>query len=151
MIIMKRIFLLISINLIVSTTSNAQETETSNSKNQEFVSLIGQYLEARENRDTVLLRSILASNIDQLVSSGEWRIGIKSCVHGMMRSSTNNPGKRKIEIEKFRLLNPDVGIVDARYEITNSDGSIRKMWSTFIVVLAADEWKIAAIRNMRYL
>jgi len=38
--------------------------------------------------------------------------------------------------------------VDARYEIQNADGTTRKMWDTFIVVLDNDAWKISAIRNM---
>jgi hypothetical protein len=85
-----------------------------------------------------------------LVSSGEWRIGINDCLNGMLLSSQNNPGQRKIEIEKYKLLNSKAGIVDARYEITNADGTVRKMWSTFIVVYEKTIWKIAAIRNMRY-
>jgi hypothetical protein len=47
-------------------------------------------------------------------------------------------------------LGLDAGLADARYEITNADGTIRKMWSTFIVIKDDVRWKIAAIRNMRY-
>jgi hypothetical protein len=39
-------------------------------------------------------------------------------------------------------------IVDCRYEIQNTDGTVRKMWSTFIVVADKETWKIKAIRNM---
>ena len=146
---MKHIFLLFSLSTMVPITIYAQGTSSYNNK-QEIYNLIDQYLEARQTKDTLLLNRILTSDIDQLVSSGEWRIGIDECVNGMMRSSTSNPGNRKIEIDKIRLLGPDVGLADARYEITNADGTIRKMWSTFIVIKGDSRWKIAAIRNMRY-
>jgi len=45
-------------------------------------------------------------------------------------------------------LNAESALVDTRYEIANADGSIRKMWSTFIVVYEGNRWKITAIRNM---
>ena len=35
-----------------------------------------------------------------------------------------------------------------RYEIQNADGSVRKMWSSFVVVDDKKTWKITAIRNM---
>ena len=147
---MKHIFLLFSFSAMVPITIYAQGTTSNNNNKQEIYNLIDQYLEGRQMKDTVLLQSILTTDIDQLVSSGEWRIGIDECVNGMMRSSTSNPGNRKIEIDKIRLLGPDVGLADARYEITNADGTIRKMWSTFIVIKGDSRWKIAAIRNMRY-
>jgi len=50
--------------------------------------LIDQYSEAREKIDTNLLKSILTTDIDQLVSNGEWRKGIASAVAGMVRSSS---------------------------------------------------------------
>jgi len=110
--------------------------------------LIDQYSEARENKDTVLLKNILTDDIDQLVSNGEWRAGIRVAVEGMMRSSTANPGTRTLTVDKIRYLGDDSAIADCRYEITNPDGSDRKMWSTFVVVKQKGKWKIAAIRNM---
>jgi hypothetical protein len=47
------------------------------------------------------------------------------------------------------MLNPVTAIVDCRYEIQNTDGSLRKMWSTFLVVAVNETWKITAIRNMQ--
>lgn len=35
--------------------------------------LVDAYSEAREKKDTVLLKKILTTDIDQLVSTGEWR------------------------------------------------------------------------------
>lgn len=115
---------------------------------QAIYALIDQYSVAREKKDTVLLKSILMPDVDQLVSSGVWRSGIRDAVQGMMRSSENNSGSRKIIVDKVRVLNEKSAIADARYEIRNPDGSSRKMWSTFIVVYWEERWKISAIRNM---
>jgi len=110
--------------------------------------LIDKYSEAREKRDTVLLKSILTTDIDQLVSTGEWRNGISASVKGMLRSSASSPGTRTLNIEKTRLLNANCAIVDCKYEIKNTDGTPRRMWSTFMVVTDKGVWKISAIRNM---
>jgi hypothetical protein len=115
---------------------------------QDIFSLIDKYVQSRETKDTVLLKSILTTDIDQLVSSGEWRDGIEGALKGMLQSSERNPGTRTIKVEKIRFLNSECGLVDARYEIQNADGTARKMWSTFIVVCDGDRWKITAIRNM---
>jgi hypothetical protein len=111
-------------------------------------SLIDKYSQARETKDTSLLKAILIPEVDQLVSNGEWRHGIAASVKGMLSSSTNNPGTRKLTVDKMKLLNPSCGIVDCRYEIQNQNGTTRSMWSTFVVVLHQGEWKISAIRNM---
>lgn len=125
----------------------SQGTNTDKEK-QEISFLIDQYSMAREKKDTTLLKSILTTEIDQLVSSGEWRNGKNEAVTGMLRSSDSNPGSRKLIIEKIRFITPESGVVDARYEIQNPDGTVRKMWSTFIVVQENKKWKITAIRNM---
>ncbi len=115
---------------------------------QAVTQLIEAYVQARESRDTTLLRSILTVDIDQLTSSGNWRYGQEAAIQGMQSSSANNPGKRTIIVENIRLLNGEAAIADTRYEIENTDGSVRKMWSTFIVKQENQHWKIAAIRNM---
>ncbi|MEM9324773.1 MAG: nuclear transport factor 2 family protein [Bacteroidota bacterium] len=122
----------------------AQDTTTE----QDIKELIAQYTQARESRDTVLLDQILVAEVDQLVSSGTWRRGKDAAKQGMMRSSSRNPGKRTITVEKVRLVADDCAIADARYEIGRADGTTRKMWSTFVVVQEGQIWKIAAIRNM---
>ncbi|MBL7871785.1 MAG: nuclear transport factor 2 family protein [Cyclobacteriaceae bacterium] len=133
--------------LLLSTSLQAQLT-LSDKQQKAIASVINKYTQARETKDTVLLKAILTPDIDQLVSSGEWRTGMSTAVQGMLRSSESNSGKRTITIEKIRLLTKTSAIVDARYEIRTSDGSARNMWSTFIVVQESDTWKIAAIRNM---
>jgi hypothetical protein len=115
---------------------------------KDISSVIDKYSEAREKRDTVLLKRILTADVDQLVSSGEWRDGIDASLAGMMKSSANSPGTRTLNIEKIRLIDSNSSIVDCRYEIQNPDGTSRKMWSTFVVVSKRGIWKISAIRNM---
>ena len=136
--------------LLIGLTSElwAQDYAPNAQQTQALEGLIAAYGQARENRDTVLLKNILTDDIDQLVSSGQWRLGMAEAVEGMLQSSASNPGGRTLTVEKIRLLGPGSAIVDARYEIANADGSIRKMWSSFIAVEDQGQWKIAAIRNM---
>lgn len=118
-------------------------------KQQEaFIQLIDAYVEARSARDTALLKDLLTSDIDQLTSSGNWRRGVEASIQGMQRSSSNKPGKRTIDIESVRLVNKGSAIVDTRYVIENAEGSVRRMWSTFVVKFDGEKWKITAIRNM---
>ena len=117
-------------------------------KSIEIHALINTYASAREAKDTDRLREILTENIDQLVSSGEWRTGLEQALPGMIRSSTSNPGTRTLEVEKIKFLSEESALVDARYSIKNANGTQRKMWSTFIVVMEKKQWKITAIRNM---
>ena len=125
-----------------------QDNTPDHNQQKAITSLIDQYSEAREKRDTVLLKTILTTDVDQLVSNGEWRNGIGPSVEGMLKSSVNSPGTRTLNIEKIRMLNPNSAIVDCKYEIQNKDGTTRKMWSTFIVLSDKKVWKISAIRNM---
>ena len=126
-----------------------QHTTKLNDKHQKAItSLIDQYSQAREKRDTVLLKAILTPDVDQLVSTGEWRVGINAAVEGMIKSSANSPGTRTLHIEKIQILTASSVIVDCRYQIQNADSAARKMWSTFIVVADKETWKIRAIRNM---
>ena len=126
----------------------AQKNSTKDKQTKAIYSLIDQYSEAREKQDTSLLKRILTDDVDQLVSSGEWRMGIGEAVKGMLQSSQGNPGSRKLIVDKIRFLDAHNGIADARYEIQNPDGTIRRMWSAFIVVNQKGSWKIAGIRNM---
>ena len=125
-----------------------QHSEPANHQRKAITFLIDQYSEAREKRDTALLKTILTSDVDQLVSTGEWRNGIVSAVQGMLKSSANTPGTRTLTVDKIRMLNATTAIVDCQYDIQNTDGTLRRMWSTFIVVAEKKVWKISAIRNM---
>lgn len=140
---LRYLVILITCFIVLSISSWAQ-----NSKTREVYKLIDDYSKARENRDTVLLKSILTDDIDQLVSNGEWRYGLRAAIDGMLQSSATNPGSRTLTVERVRFLDNHTAIADARYEIKNPDGSLRKMWSSFVVVQQKKSWKITAIRNM---
>lgn len=145
---MKNIFLLLLLNL-PGILLYGQGSNPDDHQQKAITSLIDQYSEAREKSDTILLKNILTTDVDQLVSTGEWRIGVGAAVQGMLKSSANSPGTRTLRVENIRMFNPITAIVDCRYEIQNTDGSIRKMWSTFLVVAIKEIWKISAIRNMQ--
>lgn len=145
---MKNILLLLVFTLLGASFLHGQEMTPNDKQRKDIYSLIDKYSQAREKRDTLLLKSILTKDVDQLVSTGEWRNGMRASVQGMLKSSATSPGTRTLNIEKIRLLNPNSAIVDCKYEIQNADGTPRKMWSTFIVVSNKGIWKISAIRNM---
>ena len=134
--------------LLFAASVFGQDQTLSPETDRQVRSLIDAYSEARTQKDSALLRSILSPDIDQLVSTGVWRKGRESALPGMLQSSENNPGSRSITVEQIRQLTPDVALADARYTIENDDGTARKMWSTFVVVQTDNGWKIAAIRNM---
>jgi ketosteroid isomerase-like protein len=145
---MKNVLLFILFCAVIVSPSQAQQKEPSDKQKKDITALIDKYSLARENKDTVLLRAILTTDVDQLVSTGEWRNGVQSSVKGMLRSSAATPGTRTLAVEKIRLVSSSSAIVDCKYEIQNQDGSHRKMWSTFVVVSDKGGWKISAIRNM---
>lgn len=144
---MKNIFLLLLLITIEQFSVHAQKMLTENLK-KDISSLIDKYSEAREKRDTALLKTILTADVDQLVSTGEWRNGMGAAVEGMIRSSASVPGTRKLIIDKIKMATQTAVIVDCKYIIQNTDGSARSMWSSFVVVAEKGIWKISAIRNM---
>jgi len=145
---MKKTTLLLLSHLACIIVLNGQDIKVNDKQQKEITSLIDQYSQAREKRDTALLKTILTPDVDQLVSTGEWRVGINAAVEGMLKSSANSPGTRTLHVEKIQAISPSSAIVDCRYEIQNADGTARKMWSTFIVIADKKAWKIMAIRNM---
>ena len=145
---MKNNLLLLLCTLMAIPMLYSQETTDNAKKKQGIHTLIDTYARAREKKDSTVLEQILVSDVDQLVSSGKWRRGKKESLNGMLQSSASNPGTRTLKIEHIRFLGSENAIVDARYQIQNTDGTLRKMWSTFVVVYKEDRWKIAAIRNM---
>jgi hypothetical protein len=145
---MKKIALLLLSHLACIIILYGQDTTVNSKLQKAITSLIDQYSQAREKRDTALLKTILTHDVDQLVSTGEWRVGLNAAVQGMMKSSATSPGKRTLHVEKIQAISSSSAIVDCRYEIQNTDGTVRKMWSTFIVIDDKKVWKIMAIRNM---
>lgn len=145
---MKSLLFIFAFYLGFPLSSIAQITAEEKSNSLEIHALINEYAAAREARDLERLKKILTKDIDQLVSSGTWRNGMEEALPGMIRSSTSNPGTRTLEVEKIKFLKEKSAIADARYSIKNTNGSERKMWSTFILVKEKKQWKITAIRNM---
>jgi len=145
---MKNIFSLLLLSVTSVSFLFSQQSKPNDIQQKAIASLIDQYSEAREKSDTALLKNILTNDVDQLVSNGEWRNGIGAAIQGMLKSSATTPGTRTLTIENTRMINSTIAIVDCRYEIKNTDGTIRKMWSTFLVVAEKKKWKISAIRNM---
>ncbi|MEQ8218336.1 MAG: SgcJ/EcaC family oxidoreductase [Arenibacter sp.] len=145
---MKNSFLLILYTFLAMQLLYPQGNKGNTEQRQGIYTLIETYAQAREKKDTLLLKEILTTDVDQLVSSGMWRTGKKESIQGMLQSSAGNPGTRTLKIEKIRFLNSESAIADARYQIQNPDGTLRNMWSTFIVVFEENRWKISAIRNM---
>ena len=143
-----RSILLLLLQVSAVSFLNAQNEIANNNLQKEIAAVIDKYSDARERRDTVLLKTILTADVDQLVSNGEWRNGITASVQGMLRSSATTPGTRSLVIDKTKMINSTAAIVDCRYDIKNADGSDRKMWSSFILVREKGNWKISAIRNM---
>jgi len=145
---MKNILFLLLFNIGAISFLLAQKIALTDKQKKDIYSLIDKYSEAREKRDTILLKNILTTDVDQLVSTGEWRDGIAASVKGMLSSSANSPGRRTLTIDKLRMLTSTSAIADCKYEITNADQTARKMWSTFVVISEKGVWKIGAIRNM---
>jgi uncharacterized protein (TIGR02246 family) len=111
--------------------------------------LIQRYVDARNHMDQNTLRDLFTPDVDQLVSTGQWRRGLDNLLQGAMASSKKETGQSSVTLESVRLLGKDAAIADGRYE-TSSLGATapRKMWSTFVLLRTADGWRIAAIRNM---
>jgi ketosteroid isomerase-like protein len=137
------LFLFFIPNLVFSQITTGQKEDA-----VKITQLIEQYSQARETQDTVLLKSILTEDIDQLVSSGEWRNGIVEAIKGMQNSTQSNPGSRRLKVEKIKFLSEEIALVDCRYIIESPNGTSRNLWSSFTLVSVKNSWKISAIRNM---
>ena len=111
--------------------------------------VVQKYMDTRDQRDATALAGLFTGDVDQLVSSGEWRKGREAVVKGTLGSSESTGGKRTITVESVRFLAPDVALADGRYELTGlANGETRKMWTTIVLKHDPDGWHIAAIRNM---
>src|SRR4051812_38314294 len=117
---MKKAVLYCLLNFTGISLLHAQQSTPTDAQQKAITHVIDQYSEAREKSDTILLKAILTTDIDQLVSNGEWRKGIGSAVQGMLRSSAASTGTRTLKVESIRMLSPTSAIIDCRYEIQNA-------------------------------
>lgn len=60
--------------------------------------VVQKYMDAREQRDATALGALFTGDVDQLVSSGEWRKGREAVVKGTLGSSQSTGGKRTITV-----------------------------------------------------
>jgi uncharacterized protein (TIGR02246 family) len=111
--------------------------------------VVARYVTAREARDQSAVAALFTADADQFTTAGEWRRGRDQIRSGTAESSRRNPGSRRISVDAVRFVTPDVAIVDGPYEIAaESAASARRMWTTFVLVRTAEDWRISAIRNM---
>jgi uncharacterized protein (TIGR02246 family) len=110
--------------------------------------VVRRYVDAREARDAKAVAALFTADADQLVSSGEWRLGRDDVVAGSLASSAQSGGTRAIDVERVRFVGENVAVADGRYSIIGLQAGDRRMWSTFVMVKDAGGWRIAAIRNM---
>ena len=110
--------------------------------------VVAQYMRARNNKDAKAIPRLFTSDADQLVSTGEWRRGLSNLVRGTTASSRREMGRSSIAIQNVRFIDPDVAIVDGRYQTTALSGAVRNMWTTLILKRTPSGWRITAIRNM---
>lgn len=119
------------------------------SSDDDIRQVIARYVEARNHVDIPALRELFTPDVDQLVSTGQWRHGLDSLLAGAAASSKKENGRSSVAVESIRLLGSDTAIVDGRYETTTLGAAqARKMWSTFVLVRTGNKWRISAIRNM---
>jgi uncharacterized protein (TIGR02246 family) len=112
-------------------------------------SVVDRYVTTREAGDEKALAALFTDDVDQLVSTGEWRKGLDAVVRGTLASSKSTAGKRTITVESVRLFSADVAVADGRYEIAGLEGgATRQMWTSFVLRRTGGTWRIAAIRNM---
>jgi len=142
-------FLFIALCCLAARPALAQGTAAVATDEAAVRVIVARYVDAREKRDAKLLEALFTADADQLVTTGEWRKGRDNVVRGGLASSQANPGSRQIAIEVVRFVAPGVALADGRYEISEAGSTApRRMRTTFLVVRAAIEWRIAAIRNM---
>jgi uncharacterized protein (TIGR02246 family) len=109
--------------------------------------VVAKYLDARDHRDAKAVGDLFTDDADQLTSSGDWRKGREEIVRGTLASSDRTGGTRTITIQSVRFPAKDLAIADGRYELNNAQER-RLMWTSFVMVQQAGQWRISAIRNM---
>jgi uncharacterized protein (TIGR02246 family) len=139
---------MVRVILLAVVALNAPPAQTSGDE-AAVKAVIARYVDAREKRDAAAIEALFTKDVDQLVSSGEWRKGRDAVVRGTLASSESTGGRRTITVESVRFVSADVALADGRYEISGmAGGQSRRMWSTFVITRGTDGWRISAIRNM---
>ncbi len=135
----------------VPASAQARPAASSDSRQQQEAAVrevVAKYVAARERRDADAIRALFTEDADQLTSSGDWRRGREEIVRGTLASSERTGGTRTIAIETVRFPAEGVAVADGRYEIADTQGGVRRMWTSFVMTRTSGRWRIAAIRNM---
>ena len=141
--------IVVSLGILITAPGGSQQGAPDRAKDEAAIrEVVKQYVATREKGDAAALGALFTADVDQLVSSGEWRRGREELVKGTLASSQRTGGTRTIVLETIRFPTRDVALADGRYEITGGAGGDRRMWSAFVMVRESDGWRIAAIRNM---
>jgi uncharacterized protein (TIGR02246 family) len=140
----------LTVFLLVLFTSAAYGQSASRQADDAAVrNLIQQYMDARNSRDAVKVRSLFTEDADQLVSTGEWRRGVDAVVRGAVASSQKEAPRSSIQVEAIRFLQRDLALADGRYQtVSAGSNASRNMWTTLVIKRTHQGWRIAAIRNM---
>jgi uncharacterized protein (TIGR02246 family) len=141
-------WLFVGLALAASGSPQAPGGDTRSGDEEAVRAIVRRYVDAREARDPKAVAALFTADADQLVSSGEWRLGRDNVVSGTLASSAQSGGTRAIDVERVRFVSKDVALADGRYSITGLQTGDRRMWSTFVMVKEPGGWRIAAIRNM---
>jgi len=146
---MRRLLLTVSVVLAISAAPAGQDAPRT-ADEAAVRHLVARYVAARELRDPKAVEALFTADADQYTTSGEWRRGQAAIVSGTARSSAQNPGVRRIQVEAVRFVGADVAIADGPYEIDTPGRTVptRRMWTSIVVVRTPQGWRISAIRNM---
>ena len=111
--------------------------------------LIDPMSQSKRTAGYCVAEKIMTKDIDQLLSTGEWKAGVVAAVEGVQKVlpailAAAREGWKNKTVEWNRNA-----IADCRYEIKNPGGTVRKCGALFIVVAENNTWKISAIRNMK--
>jgi uncharacterized protein (TIGR02246 family) len=135
---------IIMIVCLLAAPMGAQAPAASNEESR-VAAVIENYVKARNARDPKAIEALFTADADQYTTGGEWRRGRAHVIPGTARSTNQNPGIRSIALAAVRFITPDVAIADGTYTIAGSDVP---RWTTIVLKREAEEWRIAAIRNM---
>ena len=144
---LRRVWLvLVGAALVVASPSARQNSGDGEAAIKEVVA---SYVASRDRDDAAALAALFTVDVDQLVSSGEWRRGRDAVVKGTLSSSRANAGVRTITIKTVRFPARDVAIADGEYVIAaGQTAAARQMWTSFVLIRSEGRWRISAIRNM---
>jgi uncharacterized protein (TIGR02246 family) len=92
------------VGVTILTTISIVGRQSRSADDQAVRDVVRRYVAAREARDPAAVAALFAADADQLVSSGEWRLGREKVVEGSLASTERTGGKREIAVERVRFV-----------------------------------------------